>query len=122
MVTQEDVMKELNKVIDPEIGLPLTALNLVDYVKIDGGNVAVKFHLTAPFCPPVFAMNMAMQVRELTRKLPGVTKVHVEVAGHAMEEEINQRLAQLDDQPPQTEAASERSQTGATQPSTSSPP
>ena len=102
MVTQEEVMKELNKVIDPEIGLPLTALNLVDYVKIDGGNVAVRFHLTAPFCPPVFALNMAMQVRELTRKLPGVSKVHVEVAGHAMEEEINQRLAALEDQPAPT--------------------
>ncbi len=122
MVTQEEVMKELNKVIDPEIGLPLTALNLVDYVKIDGGNVAVKFHLTAPFCPPVFAMNMAMQVRELTRRLPGVTKVHVEVAGHAMEEEINQKLAQLEDQPPQTATPAGSSQNGATQPSTGSPP
>ncbi len=102
MVTQEEVMKELNKVVDPEIGLPLTALNLVDYVKIDGESVAVRFHLTAPFCPPVFALNMAMQVRELTRRIPGVSKVHVEVAGHAMEEEINQRLAALEDQPTPT--------------------
>ncbi len=96
MVTQEEVMKELNKVMDPEIGLPLTALNLVDYVKIEDGKVSVKFHLTAPFCPPVFALNMAMQVRELTKRLPGVTNVHVEIAGHAMEEEINQRLATLE--------------------------
>ncbi len=115
MVTQEEVMKELNKVIDPEIGLPLTALNLVDYIKIDGDNVAVKFHLTAPFCPPVFALNMAMQVRELTRKIPGVNKVHVEVAGHAMEEEINQRLASMEDQPPQT-GSNAQPQEGSPQP------
>lgn len=99
MVTQEEVMKELNKVVDPEIGLPITALNLVDSIKIDGGDVSVKFHLTAPFCPPVFALNMAMQVRELTRRLPGVSKVHVEVAGHAMEEEINQKLAATEGEP-----------------------
>lgn len=115
MVTQEEVMKELNKVVDPEIGLPLTALNLVDYVKIDGGNVSVKFHLTAPFCPPVFALNMAMQVRELTKKLPGVTKVHVEVAGHVMEEELNQRLLAMEDQPSQT-VNPENTQTGSAQP------
>ncbi len=120
MVTQEEVMRELNKVVDPEIGLPLTALNLVDYVKIEGGNVAVKFHLTAPFCPPVFALNMAMQVRELTSRLPGVTKVHVEVAGHAMEEEINQRLAALESQSAESETPSGNLQEGSTQPSSDS--
>ncbi len=93
MVTVEQVEKELEKVVDPEIGLPITEMHLVDEIKIqDDGEVMVKYHLTAPFCPPIFAEDIGMNIRQLTSKLEGVKKVTVILYGHALANEINQRV------------------------------
>jgi metal-sulfur cluster biosynthetic enzyme len=93
MVTVEQVEKELEKVVDPEIGLPITEMHLVDEIRIqDDGEVSVKYHLTAPFCPPIFAEDIGMNIRQLTLKLEGVKKVTVILHGHALANEINQRV------------------------------
>ncbi len=93
MVTIEQVEKELEKVVDPEIGLPITEMHLVDEIKIqDDGEVTVRYHLTAPFCPPIFAEDIGMNIRQLTSKLEGVKKVTVILYGHALANEINQRV------------------------------
>ena len=93
MVTVEQIEKELEKVVDPEIGLPITEMHLVDEIRIqDDGEVSVKYHLTAPFCPPIFAEDIGMNIRQLTLKLEGVKKVMVILHGHALANEINQRV------------------------------
>jgi metal-sulfur cluster biosynthetic enzyme len=93
MVTIESIEKELEKVVDPEIGLPITEMHLVDEISIkDDGEVFVKYHLTAPFCPPIFAEDIGMNIRTLTSKLEGVKKVVVVLHGHALANEINQRV------------------------------
>src|SRR5207302_10685525 len=93
MVTVEAVEKELEKVVDPEIGLPITEMHLVDEISIqDNGEIFIKYHLTAPFCPPIFAEDIGMNIRTLTSKLEGVKKVTVVLHGHALANEINQRV------------------------------
>ncbi len=93
MVTVEAVEKELEKVVDPEIGLPITEMHLVDEINIqDNGEILIKYHLTAPFCPPIFAEDIGMNIRTLTSKLDGVKKVMVILHGHALANEINQRV------------------------------
>ena len=93
MVTSDAVEKELEKVVDPEIGLPITEMHLVDEIAIqENGEVLIKYHLTAPFCPPIFAEDIGMNIRTLTSKLDGVTKVTVILHGHALANEINQRV------------------------------
>ncbi len=93
MVTVDEINKELEKVVDPEIGLPITEMHLVDEIAIqDGGEVLIKYHLTAPFCPPIFAEDIGMNIRQLTSKLEGVKKVVVVLHGHALANEINQRV------------------------------
>ena len=93
MVTVEEVNKELEKVVDPEIGLPITEMHLVDEVTIkEEGEVYISYHLTAPFCPPIFAEDIGMNIRQLTSKLEGVRKVTVVLHGHALAAEINQRV------------------------------
>src|SRR5437867_3097440 len=93
MVTVDEITKELEKVVDPEIGLPITEMHLVDEVAIkEDGEVIVQYHLTAPFCPPIFAEDIGMNIRELTSKLAGVKKVTVVLHGHALANEINQRV------------------------------
>jgi ATP-binding protein involved in chromosome partitioning len=93
MVTVEEVTKELDKVVDPEIGLPITEMHLVDEIDIkDDGILFIRYHLTAPFCPPIFAEDIGMNIRLLTSKLDGVKKVTVILHGHALANEINQRV------------------------------
>lgn len=93
MVTVDQVNQELEKVVDPEIGLPITEMHLVDEIAIkEDGEVLIKYHLTAPFCPPIFAEDIGMNIRQLTSKLDGVKKVTVVLHGHALSEEINQRV------------------------------
>jgi metal-sulfur cluster biosynthetic enzyme len=93
MVTVEEVEKELEKVVDPEIGLPITEMHLVDEIAIkDDGELFIKYHLTAPFCPPIFAEDIGMNIRVLTSKLEGVKKVTVVLYGHALSDEINKRV------------------------------
>jgi len=93
MVTVDEVTKELEKVVDPEIGLPITEMHLVDEIDIkEGGVLFIRYHLTAPFCPPIFAEDIGMNIRQLTSKLDGVKKVTVILHGHALANEINQRV------------------------------
>jgi metal-sulfur cluster biosynthetic enzyme len=93
MVTVELIEKELEKVVDPEIGLPITEMHLVDEINIqDNGEIFIKYHLTAPFCPPIFAEDIGMNIRTLTSKLDGVKKVTVVLHGHALAKEINERV------------------------------
>lgn len=92
MVDKEAVMKELEKVVDPEIGVPITEMQLVDSVDIQDGNVSVEFHITTPFCPPVFAIKMATDIKTLVSKLEGVKSVKVKVNGHYMSEKINEQV------------------------------
>ncbi|MDG6999883.1 MAG: DUF59 domain-containing protein, partial [Nitrososphaerota archaeon] len=57
LVNKAMIVKELAQVVDPEVGIPITEMDLVDEIGINEGTglVSIGFHLTAPFCPPMFA-------------------------------------------------------------------
>jgi len=90
MVTEEEVMEELNNVIDPEIGMSIVDMGLVDEVKIEGDKVSVSFHLTAPFCPPVFAVMIAKDIKERLSRMAGIRSSEVKLMGHIMADQINE--------------------------------
>ncbi|MGQ9719520.1 MAG: metal-sulfur cluster assembly factor [Nitrososphaerales archaeon] len=92
MVTEEEVMEELSNVIDPEIGMSIVDMGLVDEIKIDGGKVSVNFHLTAPFCPPVFAMMIAKDIKDRLSRMAGINSSEVKLVGHIMADEINETI------------------------------
>ena len=51
MATKEQVLDALSKVLDPEIGKPITELDMVRDVAISDGTVTVDVLLTVPGCP-----------------------------------------------------------------------
>src|SRR5437870_10681363 len=92
MVTVDEVTRELEKVVDPEIGLPITEMHLVDEIDIkEDGILFIKYHLTAPFCPPIFAEDIGMNIRQLTSKLDGVKKVTVILRSEEHTSELQSR-------------------------------
>ncbi|MGH2639058.1 MAG: metal-sulfur cluster assembly factor [Rhabdochlamydiaceae bacterium] len=94
MINKTAIVKELSQVVDPEVGVPITEMDLVDDIGIDDntGAVSVAFHLTAPFCPPMFALEIAQEIKRRVSALEGVKEVKVSMTGHFMAEEINKRV------------------------------
>ena len=78
--TRRKIFEELTKVVDPEIGVSIMELELIDKVDIDSGKVKVDLHLTSPFCPAVFGFKIAQDVRDNIYKLYGVDGVNVNVS------------------------------------------
>ena len=50
-VDRDDVLRALERVIDPELRKPVTELDMVRSVEIDGADVAVTIALTVAGCP-----------------------------------------------------------------------
>ena len=92
VLTKESVLQALDQVHDPEVRLPIRALNLLDDVVVSDGQVTVRFHLTTPFCPAEFAASIAADVKRQVGLLPGVSGVEVELLGHYSAREINRRV------------------------------
>ena len=67
MVSREDVLKALEGVIDPELRRPVTELDMVRDVRIDGPDVSVEIALTVAGCPlrSSFEEHVARTVGEL---------------------------------------------------------
>ena len=89
-------MKELSKVIDPEIGIPITEMKLVDNIEIKNNEIIIEYHLTMPFCPPVFALSIGQDIKRRVSNMEGITKTSVILSRHQMEEEINKKVNKLD--------------------------
>ena len=68
--TREAVLEALSKVIDPELQRPVTELDMVREIRIDGSDVAVTIALTVAGCP--LRSSFEQQVAEHVGAVPGV--------------------------------------------------
>ena len=76
MTTETQIVEALGRVIDPELRRPVTELDMVRGVEIDGGAVTVTIALTVVGCP--LRSSFEQQVAEHVGTLPGVTSVSLE--------------------------------------------
>ena len=76
MANKEAVMNVLSKIEDPELRRPLTDLDMVRRIEIDGGTVNVGIALTVPGCP--LKAKIAEDVKAGVGALDGVRQVNVE--------------------------------------------
>ncbi|MGG9970248.1 Mrp/NBP35 family ATP-binding protein [Ferruginibacter sp. SUN002] len=60
-MTQEDILKALSNVQEPDLGKDLVTLNMIKDIVIDGNNVAFTIVLTTPACPMKDMMRMASE-------------------------------------------------------------
>ena len=89
-ILESDVHEALSRVEDPEIGKPITELNMVESVTIDGNNVAVGIYLTIAGCP--MRDTIESNVRAVVEELDGVGDVSITL--HTMSDEQRRALAQ----------------------------
>lgn len=76
-VTEEQVIKALKSVMDPEIRRCLVELGMVKDVKIKGGQVGVTISLTIPECP--LKEDIKKDIERSVLELPGVESVDVKI-------------------------------------------
>jgi metal-sulfur cluster biosynthetic enzyme len=89
---RKQIFDELAKIVDPEIGVSIMELELVDKVDLNDGKVNIDLHLTSPFCPAVFGFKIAQDVRDNIYKLQTIKEVKVSVSNHFMAEAINKQV------------------------------
>ena len=70
---RDEIIAALGNVIDPELRKPVTELDMVRDVQIDGGRVAVTIALTVPGCP--LRASFEEQVQRAVAPLAGVEAV-----------------------------------------------
>ncbi|MFL6379234.1 MAG: metal-sulfur cluster assembly factor [Nitrososphaeraceae archaeon] len=89
---RKQIFDELTKIVDPEIGVSIMELELVDKVDLNDGKVNIDLHLTSPFCPAVFGFKIAQDVRDNIYKLETIKDVKINVSNHFMADAINKQV------------------------------
>ncbi|MDG7035303.1 MAG: DUF59 domain-containing protein [Nitrososphaerota archaeon] len=91
----DQAWENLSKVIDPEIGVSIMELNLVQKLEIsDEGLATVEVKMTTPVCPSMLALQLAYDVKNAVASVEGVKKVNVTLLEHYMAEVINENVNQ----------------------------
>ena len=91
-VDRNELQERLSKIIDPELGRSITEMKLIDKLEVTGSSVDVEFHLTAPFCPPVFALKIASDIKSSVMASKGVTEAKVVLRGHYLADAVNKQV------------------------------
>jgi ATP-binding protein involved in chromosome partitioning len=71
--SRDEILRALERVIDPELKRPVTELDMVRGVEIAGGDVRVTIALTVAGCP--LRDSFQQQVADVLRDVPGVERV-----------------------------------------------
>ncbi len=91
MVTKEDVLERLGKVMDPETGIDVVNMKLIADLNVsDDGEVSLTFVPSSPFCP--LGIQLAFAIKEAAKEVEGVSKVNVKVDNHLQADMINEML------------------------------
>lgn len=76
-VTPDEIRELLKTVYDPELGVNIVDLGLVDEIRIDDGRARIRMTLTTPGCP--LHNSIAGGVERLLKLQPGIREVTVEL-------------------------------------------
>ncbi len=88
------VLERLRTVIDPETGVDVVRMRLIEDLEVDERGVArYKFRPSSPLCP--LAVPLALSIREAVGQVEGVTGQETEVVGYVRAAELNAMLEDL---------------------------
>ena len=85
------VIEQLSNVIDPETGVDVIRMRLIEELTVDGdGRVSYTFRPSSPLCP--IAVPLANTIQLAVAKVPGVTSQEVKVTGFILSDELMELL------------------------------
>jgi metal-sulfur cluster biosynthetic enzyme len=93
-IIEENVIKALKKVIDPETGADVYRMRLVDNLQIhDDGTAEYIFRPSSPLCP--IALTLVLNIIEVIKEIDGINDQKIKVVDYIGAEELNRLLAEL---------------------------
>ena len=85
------VLERLRTVIDPETGVDVVRMRLIEDLTVDGQSVArYKVHPSSPFCP--LAVPLALAIRKAVAEIEGIAGQEIEVVGYVRAAELSAML------------------------------
>lgn len=85
--SKEDVLMALQQVIDPETGIDVVRMRLLEELDIgEDGTVRYTFRPSSPFCP--MAVYLALQIKEAIKHVPGVIQQEIRVDGYVEQDKL----------------------------------
>ena len=92
---KSQVAESLGQVIDPETGVDVMRMRLIEDLTVDAqsGAVSYKFRPSSPLCP--LAVHLALSIRQAVAQVPGVAEQEIEVVGYVGAEELNALLKEV---------------------------
>lgn len=88
---RERVLSRLVQVIDPETGVDVLRMRLIEDLSVDeDGAVRYKFRPSSPLCP--IAVTLALDIKRAVAEVEGVTRQEIEVVGYIGADELNALL------------------------------
>jgi len=93
---RERVLLKLATVVDPETGVSVLRMRLIEDLKVDEetGALSYKFHPSSPLCP--LAVTLTLSIRDAIAEVEGVTSQSIEVVGYVGAEELNALLKETE--------------------------
>jgi metal-sulfur cluster biosynthetic enzyme len=91
---REAVLEKLSTVIDPETGVDVVRMRLIEELSVDeSGFVRYKFRPSSPLCP--IAVPLSLMIREAVAAVPGVTGQDMEIVGYIQAVELTNLLRDM---------------------------
>ena len=89
---KHNITERLRQVIDPETGVDVMRMRLIEDLEVDGetGQVSYKFRPSSPLCP--LAVHLVLDIRKSVAEVPGVTDQEIEVVGYVGADDLNELL------------------------------
>ena len=93
---RERVLLRLATVVDPETGVSVIRMRLIEDLKVDEetGALTYRFHPSSPLCP--LAVTLTLSIRDAIAEVEGVTSQSIEVVGYVGAEELNALLKETE--------------------------
>jgi len=90
MTLREQILMRLVNVIDPETGVDVLRMRLVEDLNVDGktGQVSYTFRPSSPLCP--LAHSLAVDIKHAIAEVDGVKGQTIRVTGYVRSEELTE--------------------------------
>jgi metal-sulfur cluster biosynthetic enzyme len=91
---RETLLTRLSAVIDPETGVDVVRMRLIEDLRVDEqGVVHYRFRPSSPLCP--LAVPLALSICEAVAGVDGVSHQQIEVVGYIHADELNAMLREV---------------------------